>query len=57
LCNIDKFDKRQAKRKKKNKKRDGKFSGIGKFIFQDMIDKRRTASGYRHRVKTGGSSL
>lgn len=58
LCNIDKFDKRDKKNKKKKKKnRDGKFGGIGSFIFQDMIDKRRTASGYRHRVKTGGSSL
>jgi hypothetical protein len=46
-----------AKNKKRRNKKNGKFNGIGKFIFEDMIDKRRTASGYRYRVKTGGSSL
>lgn len=58
LCNINKIDKKlKAMKKRKEKNKDRRFSGIMGFINDDTKDKRRTATGYSHKTKTGGKSL
>jgi hypothetical protein len=44
----------QRKRRKRRMKREKEFIGIEEFIKGDLHDKKKTATGHSHKMKTGG---
>jgi hypothetical protein len=44
------------KQKDRRKNKDNRFKGIENFIKGDLYDKKKTATGYSHKMKTGGSN-
>lgn len=56
LCYMDITKKIIDRRKKRKKNKPDKFKGIIGFIDDDCRDKRKTATGYQHKQKTGGNN-
>jgi hypothetical protein len=58
LCNFNKINRAiRGRIKDRRKRRKEQFKDIRGFIEEDLRDKKRTASGYSHRTKTGQHQL
>jgi len=55
LCNLGKKKKKKRRRKISEKSRNNKalIREIKDFVRRDCSDKKRTATGYQHKMKTG----